>query len=176
MPTKSKLAPFLKIDFWQALFISQLNEDNVCRGAPNMEKAAQYEKALRAVLGNETYSKDGGEPLKLSRPAVAVHITATPVPLLLGMVNHGVDLAPGRLSCLNDPDDYIGVSDYKWLCEPGTDVPVHLDDGDLKKENSFADHWKVNLWLDDLDSTPHGLGLYIANSRGDDWLGDGFGR
>lgn len=137
-----------------------------CRGEKyNSDNGRQYERALRAVMGCEQYSKNGKTYLLLS-PAVVVHITATPVPVILGLLENGQEIHPNHFFCFAQGSDYIGVDNYKWLCEPGTDVPVHLDDGELNTRNRFADQWKVNLWLDDLDATPQGLGLFLANPRG----------
>ena len=121
-------------------------------------------------MGREEYRRevaDGeGDAYLLNPPAVVVHITATPIPTWLSLISHGQDILPGRMFALKDGPDYVGVDAYRWLCEPGTNNPVHLDDGDLCPSNCYS-NWKVNLWLDDLDSVPFGFGLFIGNSRGD---------
>lgn len=103
---------------------------------------------------------------QLIPPSVVLYVTATPQPTMIRLVDAGLDVSPDHFVKLHHFSNYVSKRDYRPLTdEQGTEV--YLEDGDLGCFNTFVHPDKSRLWVEDLAATPNGVGVYIANSRGD---------
>lgn len=103
---------------------------------------------------------------QLVPPSVVLYVTATPQPTMIRLVDAGMDVSPDHFVKLHHFNNYVSKRDYRPLTdEDGTDV--YLEDGDIGCYNTFVHSVKSRLWVEDLAATPNGVGVYIANSRGE---------
>lgn len=100
------------------------------------------------------------------RPSVIIHVTATPMPTILRLNRQGPKVNGGDLHLLK-PSSTMSPNRTSGPCMTlMADVWLE-DDQEISIQNVFAQHWKPQLWIGDLDSIPMGLEIYIANGRGE---------
>ena len=132
-----------------------------------VDSSTKYEKAMDAIMGQASYQFSCGEDMAdliLHRPSVTLHETATPLPTILRIRRHG-NMKASNFFKIEPFANYISKKDYHPLHDDdGQDV--WLKDGDLTATNCFSDNWKADAWTEDLANTRNGIGIYIANSRG----------
>ena len=123
---------------------------------------------MDAVSGDHAYAypSEHMAELKLHRPSVTLHETATPLPTILRLLRAGSNVQPDNFFKLEPFPNYISKQDYRPVQDSaGSDV--WLEDGDLNLGNVYANDPKAELWVHDLAATRNGIGIYLANSRGE---------
>lgn len=133
-----------------------------------VDSSTKYEKALDAIMGQASYQFPYGEEdladLILHRPSVTLHETATPLPTIL-RIRRLCNMKARNFFKIEPFSNYISKRDYRTLLDEDGEE-IWLKDGDLTVTNCFCDNWKADAWIEDLANTRNGIGIYIANSRG----------
>lgn len=106
------------------------------------------------------------EGLQLTRPSVVLHVIATPTPTIIRLNRESVHVKGENLILLREYGNHVSKKDYRCMkTADGAEVWLE-DDDEICLATLFADHWKPQMWIEDLDSIQNGLGIYIANGRG----------